>query len=82
MAILLYVTNVNVIQGLGGDKYSSSSAQRDKLLTATERLNKTSDRLQTGRQQLAQTEVRLVLCTRIGSFVDSGKVPRSAVNFS
>ncbi|GMH45462.1 hypothetical protein BSKO_13419 [Bryopsis sp. KO-2023] len=42
--------------GLGGGQFSSSAAQRDRLLTATERLNKTNDRLQTGRQQLAQTE--------------------------
>ena len=51
--------------GLGGegDYYSSSAGQRERMLAATERLQKTSDRLQTGKQQLAETEVRFVcLC--------------------
>jgi hypothetical protein len=47
--------------GLGGvaEDYSSSAAgQRDRMLAATERMQKTSDRLQQGKQQLAETEVR------------------------
>ncbi|KAL6762524.1 Qb-SNARE, VTI1-family [Haematococcus lacustris] len=43
--------------GLGGADYHSSSAgQRDKMLTATQRLEKTNDVLQYGREQLQQTE--------------------------
>jgi Vesicle transport v-SNARE protein N-terminus len=44
--------------GLGDSYYSSSAGQRDRMLAATERLQKTSDRLQHGKQQLAETEVR------------------------
>ncbi|KAI8470243.1 MAG: Qb-SNARE, VTI1-family [Monoraphidium minutum] len=42
--------------GLGGDYYSTSAGQRDRMLQSTERLQKTSDRLQLGKQQLAETE--------------------------
>ncbi|PRW58605.1 alkaline phosphatase isoform A [Chlorella sorokiniana] len=42
--------------GLAGDYYQTSAGQRDRLLTATDRLNKTSDRIQQGRQQLHETE--------------------------
>lgn len=35
----------------------TSAGQRERLLTATDRLNKTSDRIQQGRQQLLETEV-------------------------
>lgn len=42
--------------GLGTDYFSSSTGQRERMLTATERLNRTSDRLQQGRQQLLETE--------------------------
>lgn len=42
--------------GLGDSYYSSSAGQRDRMLAATERLQKTSDRLQHGKQQLAETE--------------------------
>lgn len=44
--------------GLAGDYFQTSAGQRDRLLTATDRLNKTSDRIQQGRQQLHETEVR------------------------
>jgi vesicle transport through interaction with t-SNAREs protein 1 len=44
--------------GLGADFYQTSAGQRDRLLTATDRLGKTSDRIQQGRQQLLETEVR------------------------
>ncbi len=44
--------------GLAGDYYQTSAGQRDRLLSATDRLNKTSDRIQQGRQQLHETEVR------------------------
>lgn len=42
--------------GLGGDYYSTSAGQRDRMLQSTERLQKTSERLQLGKQQLAETE--------------------------
>jgi vesicle transport through interaction with t-SNAREs 1 len=45
-------------QGLGGDYASASAGQRDRMLQSTERLQKTSERLQLGKQQLAETEVR------------------------
>jgi hypothetical protein len=43
--------------GLGDNYYSTSAGQRERMLAATERLQKTSDRLQVGKQQLAETEV-------------------------
>eukprot|EP00883_Tetradesmus_obliquus_P012311 jgi/Sobl393_1/5154/SZX67987.1 len=42
--------------GLGDNYYSTSAGQRDRMLAATERMQKTSDRLQVGKQQLAETE--------------------------
>lgn len=44
--------------GLANDYYQTSAGQRERLLSATERLGKTSDRIQQGRQQLLETEVR------------------------
>jgi vesicle transport through interaction with t-SNAREs 1 len=44
--------------GLADSYYDTSAGQRDRLLTATERLGRTSERLHTGRQQLLETEVR------------------------
>lgn len=44
--------------GLAGDYFQTSAGQRDRLLSATDRLNKTGDRIQQGRQQLHETEVR------------------------
>jgi hypothetical protein len=41
----------------GSDFFQTSAGQRDRLLTGTDRLNKTSDRIQQGRQQLLETEV-------------------------
>lgn len=49
-------THTHITQGLGGDYYSTAAGQRDRMLAATERLQKTSDRLQVGKQQLAETE--------------------------
>lgn len=43
--------------GLAEDYYQTSAGQRERLLTATERLGKTSERIQQGRQQLLETEV-------------------------
>lgn len=43
--------------GLGDNYYSTSAGQRERMLAATERIQKTSDRLQMGKQQLAETEV-------------------------
>lgn len=42
--------------GLGDNYYSTSAGQRERMLAATERLQKTSDRLHVGKQQLAETE--------------------------
>lgn len=52
--------------GLGNEYFQTSAGQRDRLLTATDRLGKTSDRIQAGRQQLLETEVG-------GGFSCSGK---------
>lgn len=35
-----------------------AAGQRERMLAATERMQKTSDRLHVGKQQLAETEVR------------------------
>lgn len=43
--------------GLAGDFYQTSAGQRDRLLNSTDRLTKTGDRIQQGRQQLLETEV-------------------------
>ena len=62
-AIVLISALLNVLQGLGGDYYSTSAGQRDRMLTATQRLEKTSEVLQYGKEQLVQTEVsRNVVC--------------------
>lgn len=44
--------------GLEDDFYSTSAGQRERALASTDRLNKTGDRIQNGRQQLLETEVR------------------------
>lgn len=36
----------------------AAAGQRERMLAATERMQKTSDRLHVGKQQLAETEVR------------------------
>jgi hypothetical protein len=46
-----------LLQGLGGDYYSTSAGQREKMLTATQRLENSSKKLDSARQTLAQTEV-------------------------
>jgi vesicle transport through interaction with t-SNAREs protein 1 len=46
--------------GIAGDYFATSAGQRDRLLTATDRLNKTGDRIQQGRQQLLETEVSVL----------------------
>lgn len=43
--------------GLGDDFYQNSASQRERLLSATDKINKTSDRIHQGRQQLLETEV-------------------------
>ena len=45
--------------GLAEDYYQTSAGQRERLLSSTERLGKTSERIQQGRQQLLETEVRI-----------------------
>jgi len=51
--------------GLGGQSggfspaYQTAAGQRDRLLSATEQLNQTSGKIQEGRRQLLETEVRL-----------------------
>lgn len=57
--------------GLADDYFLTSAGQRERLLTATDRLSKTSDRIQAGRQQLAETEVRL---GEAGSWVQGCRV--------
>lgn len=47
--------------GLGDSYYETSAGQRERLLSATDRLDRTSERIQQGRQQLLETEVRM--CT-------------------
>ncbi|GIL51303.1 hypothetical protein Vafri_7324 [Volvox africanus] len=42
--------------GLGMDYASSSQAQRDRMLSATSKLEQSNDRLQTGKKLLAETE--------------------------
>ncbi|GIL75419.1 hypothetical protein Vretimale_8053 [Volvox reticuliferus] len=42
--------------GLGMDYASSSQAQRDRMLSATAKLEQSNDRLQTGKKLLAETE--------------------------
>ncbi len=56
--------------GLSDEYYSTSAGQRDRLLQTTDKLQKTSDRIQEGRQQLLQTEVRFV----------GGRITQSAVH--
>jgi len=43
--------------GLADSYYHTSAGQRERLLTASERLHKTSDKIQEGRKQLLETEV-------------------------
>lgn len=42
--------------GLGNDYYSTSAGQRERMLGATQRLEKTGERLALGKQQLLETE--------------------------
>ena len=44
-------------QGLSSDYASSSQAQRDRMLSASQRLEQTNDRLQQGKKLLIETEV-------------------------
>jgi hypothetical protein len=43
--------------GLGDDYYQTTAGQRERLLTSTDRLDRTGGRIQQGRQQLLETEV-------------------------
>ena len=47
--------------GLGDDFYATSSGQRERMLQSTEKLARTGDRINQGRQQLLETEVRAAL---------------------
>lgn len=42
--------------GLGDDYYQTTAGQRERLLTSTDRLDRTGGRIQQGRQQLLETE--------------------------
>lgn len=42
--------------GLDADRFSSSAGQRERLLKTTDTLNRTSERITQGRQQLMETE--------------------------
>ena len=44
--------------GLAEDYYTTSAGQRERLLKTTDMLGKTSERIQAGRAQLHETEVR------------------------
>lgn len=61
--------------GLGDNYYSTSAGQRDRMLAATERMQKTSDRLQVGKQQLAETEVSRAISMMLGFFCVLAAVP-------
>lgn len=43
--------------GLADEYYQTSAGQRERLLTSTEQLNKTSEKIHEGRRQLLETEV-------------------------
>lgn len=45
--------------GLGGDYFSTSAGQRERMLQSTQKLDKTTDRIRQGTQQLLETEVRI-----------------------
>lgn len=45
--------------GLADEYYQTSAGQRERLLTSTEQLNKTSEKIHEGRRQLLETEVRV-----------------------
>ena len=65
--------------GLEDDFYSTSAGQREKALASTDRLNKTGDRIQHGRQQLLETEVRgrstlICSCMSIHSLWHQGRL--------
>lgn len=45
--------------GLTDNYYDTSAGQRERMLKTTEKLDKTTDRIQQGRAQLAETEVCL-----------------------
>lgn len=46
--------------GLADEYYQTSAGQRERLLTSTEQLNKTSEKIHQGRRQLLETEVRVI----------------------
>lgn len=51
-----------VVQGANASNSASTSADhRNRMLSASERLQKTSDRLKLSKQQLAEAEVRSVV---------------------
>lgn len=49
------------MQGLSSDYASSSQAQRDRMMSATQRLQQSDNRLQEGKRLLAETEVGCLL---------------------
>ena len=49
-----------VCQGLGGDYYSTSAGQRERMLTATQRLEKSTANLNYAKETLDRTQVRSV----------------------
>ena len=44
-------------KGLGGDYYGTSTGQRERMMTATQTMDKTNERLAFAKEQLGQTEV-------------------------
>jgi hypothetical protein len=55
--------------GLDADYLQAAAGQRERMLTATERLSRTGERIQQGRAQLLETEVSLLKAV---GFVGSG----------
>ena len=48
---------MTVLQGLGGDFTGTSAGQRERMMGATQVMEKTNERLAYAKQQLGQTEV-------------------------
>ena len=67
------------VQGLGGDFYSTSTAQRERMVGATQQLEKTNERLAFGKQQLAETEVSTVTCFSICLLLHDHSLPGPAM---
>ncbi len=52
-----------LLQGLGGDYYGTSAGQRERMLGATQVMQKTDERLNFAKDQLREAEVCSVDCS-------------------